>query len=92
VRPPVEYGVAPYWDGQAKRALLTEGYYPRVVFGEDFPSLDAIMASAYCVPTSFALSARRGGAGDFDGSAWAQAYPDSLFGRAYAAAFGSPAV
>lgn len=89
VRPPLEYGAAPFWGGQ-RGALLEDGFFDgpaaaRTKFGVTFPTTDEILERAYCVPTSFALGGKAGVHSAIDPRAFAREHPTSLLGRVVAA-------
>ena len=85
VRPPIEYGVAPYWGGFADK-ILEDGYFDleeerRTKFGVTFPSTEEILRTAFCIPTSFALSERNGLYNGLDIRLFAENHPTSLLGQ-----------
>ena len=65
VRPPIEYGVSPYWFGFTD-TILRDGYFDapaidRYKFGVQLPHTDEILDRAVAIPTSFILAARHCG-------------------------------
>ena len=62
VRPPIEYGVSPYWHGFTD-VILRDGYFDqhadkRIKFGVQLPSTREVLTTAVCIPTSFVLAER----------------------------------
>lgn len=86
VRPPIEYGVSPYWHGFTEKILdgsfFDEPVAKRLKFGVQLPCTNEILTHAICVPTSFALG--HGKHGGLDLRAFARARPTSLLGRVLA--------
>ena len=85
VRPPIEYGVSPYWHGFTD-TILRDGFFDqpspqRLKFGVQLPSTTEIFSEAVCVPSSFILADRNGKYAGLDVYAYAKAHPKSLLGR-----------
>ena len=85
VRPPIEYGVSPYWHGFTD-TILRDGFFDqpstqRLKFGVQLPSTTEIFSEVVCVPSSFVLADRNGKYAGLDVHAYAKAHPKSLLGR-----------
>lgn len=87
VRPPIEYGVSPYWKSHVEK-ILEPGFFDaqsncREIYGVTFPSTDEILRRAYCVPTSFALAERRNKHLGAELSTLCEEFPGCLLDRVY---------
>ena len=85
VRPPIEYGVSPYWHGFTDK-ILEDGFFDlpapqRVKFGVQLPSTTEVLKDAICVPTSFILADRHGKYSGLKLRDLLRAHPTSLLGR-----------
>ena len=83
VRPPIEYGVSPYWHGFTD-VILRDGYFDqpadqRLKFGVQLPSTREILTTAVCIPTSFVLAERHNSGHDIH--AIVRDRPTSLLAR-----------
>jgi hypothetical protein len=88
VRPPIEYGVSPYWHGFNDK-ILDDHFFDqpaakRLKFGVQLPCTNEILSESYCIATSFILADRHGKHGGLDVRTFAVAHPTSLLGRVIA--------